>query len=163
VNLEHDELQGWLYRLFAEYVEAEKLGQVRGAEYAVRLQKPPRRRLTDLFFISPANAHRLGKTCFDGAPDLVLEVVSPDSQARDYREKFGDYESAGVREYWIINPLAQTVDAHELVRGKYRLIEPKTGVLRSRVLKGFFIRPAWLWHRPFPRLGSALREMGVEI
>ena len=40
---------------------------------------------------------------FDGAPDLIIEVISDDSVGRDRAEKFEEYEEAGVREYWIID------------------------------------------------------------
>lgn len=58
--------------------------------------------------------------CF-GAPDLVVEIVSPGSIARDLHEKFAIYESNGVREYWIIQPVDKTVTIHTLQpNGKYR-------------------------------------------
>jgi len=44
-----------------------------------------------------------------GAPDLVIEIISPDSVARDMREKFLLYERAGVAEYWIVHPIDRIV------------------------------------------------------
>ena len=44
-----------------------------------------------------------------GAPDLVIEILSPDSLARDQREKLLLYERAGVPEYWIVHPTDRTV------------------------------------------------------
>lgn len=41
-----------------------------------------------------------------GAADLVIEVVSPSTRSRDYIRKLGHYESAGVREYWVADPMA---------------------------------------------------------
>jgi Uma2 family endonuclease len=162
VNLEHDQLQGWLYRLLSEFVEFHDLGQVRGSELMVRLSKQPRRCLTDLFFVSHASEHLLKPAFFDGPPDLIVEIVSPDSMARDYREKFVNYEAGGVKEYWIVDPLSQTVEAYERVKGKFRQIPQKGGVIHSKVLRGLFIRPAWLWYRPFPKLAVALREIGIK-
>ena len=43
----------------------------------------------------------------EGAPDLVIEVVSPSSISRDYFIKAGKYRQAGVREYWIVDPATQ--------------------------------------------------------
>ena len=45
----------------------------------------------------------------NGAPDFIIEIVSPSSQRMDYLTKLFKYRTAGVREYWIVNPLKQTV------------------------------------------------------
>jgi len=45
----------------------------------------------------------------DGAPDLVVEILSPGNSTREMREKFRVYEEAGVREYWLVNPLERAV------------------------------------------------------
>ena len=48
----------------------------------------------------------------NGAPDFVIEVVSPSSQRMDYLTKLFKYRTAGVREYWIVNPLRRTVQVY---------------------------------------------------
>ena len=45
-----------------------------------------------------------------GAPDLIVEVLSPSTFKNDMHYKFGLYETAGVREYWVVNPKAKTVN-----------------------------------------------------
>ena len=47
-----------------------------------------------------------------GAPDLVVEIISPSTKKRDYGIKLFKYRTAGVREYWIINPETQTVNTY---------------------------------------------------
>lgn len=54
-----------------------------------------------------------------GAPDLVIEVLSPGSATRDEVVKKALYERHGVREYWIVDPLAQTLKAYRLDKGRY--------------------------------------------
>jgi Uma2 family endonuclease len=44
-----------------------------------------------------------------GAPDIVVEIVSPKTAARDMREKLALYEKHGVKEYWIIHPIEKTL------------------------------------------------------
>lgn len=48
----------------------------------------------------------------NGAPDWVIEIVSPSSQRMDYLTKLMKYQNAGVREYWIVNPKTQTVQTY---------------------------------------------------
>jgi Uma2 family endonuclease len=48
----------------------------------------------------------------NGAPDWVIEIVSPNTQRMDYNIKLFKYRTAGVREYWIINPLKETVSTY---------------------------------------------------
>ena len=48
-----------------------------------------------------------------GAPDWIIEVVSPATQSRDYGIKLFKYRTAGVREYWIINPMKETVNVYD--------------------------------------------------
>ncbi|MBO5071130.1 MAG: Uma2 family endonuclease [Roseburia sp.] len=48
----------------------------------------------------------------NGAPDWIIEIVSPNSQSMDYFIKLFKYRTAGVREYWIVNPMKQTVQVY---------------------------------------------------
>ena len=54
-----------------------------------------------------------------GAPDMIVEILSPSTAARDRLIKFNKYLTSGVREYWIVDPEAKTVSAHVLENGKY--------------------------------------------
>jgi len=57
-----------------------------------------------------------------GAPDLIVEVLSPSTLKYDWNYKFNLYEAAGVREYWIVDPIAKAVNAFLLQpEGKYDL------------------------------------------
>ena len=48
----------------------------------------------------------------NGAPDWIIEIVSPSSQHLDYLTKLLKYRTAGVREYWIVNPLKDTIQTY---------------------------------------------------
>jgi Uma2 family endonuclease len=67
----------------------------------------------DLLLVLDANDPRRGNDFWTGA-DLVVEVVSPDDPGRDTRDKRLDYAEAGIPEYWIVNPLDETVTVLEL-------------------------------------------------
>lgn len=48
----------------------------------------------------------------EGAPDWIIEIVSPSSQKMDYLIKLRKYQTAGVREYWIVNPASETIQIY---------------------------------------------------
>lgn len=64
-----------------------------------------------------------------GAPDLIVEVVSPRTAARDWQDKFDLYEEAGVGEYWIVLPQEEDISVFVLdeVTGRYRLVGEYAG------------------------------------
>ena len=73
-------------------------------------------------------------------PDLVVEVLSPSTAARDRGVKYADYAAHGVREYWIVDTVTEAVELHRLAGGSYPAVEPQTdGVLISDVIPGLEI------------------------
>ena len=63
-----------------------------------------------------------------GAPDLIIEIVSPKHSKRDVKDKFRIYEHHGVKEYWIINPNDENVNVFLLNdQGKYELVSMYAG------------------------------------
>jgi Uma2 family endonuclease len=161
-NIDHVGLNFWLWSVVGDFVESRKLGLVLGIEAQVRFPRQKRRRNPDLLFIASRNTNRIRETYIEGPPDLIMEIVSPDSESRDWREKFLDYEAAGVREYWIIDRPSRRVEVYTLDRTKkYRRIQEKNDRIASKVLRGFYIRPKWLWQAPLPSKAAVLREFGV--
>jgi len=164
VTDQHDDLTGWLRTLAQTFVEEREAGRVKGPEFMVRLPRQRRRRMPDLLFVQSAREHLIRTNHVEGAPDLIVEVVSQDSIARDWRQKYLEYERAGVREYWIIDPMAQRVEAYESGKGsKYKQIPERDEKISSAILAGFYLRPRWLFARRLPRITSCLREMGIKL
>ena len=159
---EHSGLNGWFGRFVGRFVEHHDLGEVRGPEYGVRLPELRRMRVPDLLFVARARTGLMRRMFLDGPPDLAVEIVSPDSVERDWVTKRQEYERAGVREYWIVDPRHQRFVAYAR-RGKaYRTIDADdAGQVQSKVLKGLYVRPAWLWRSPLPKVATVLGEMGV--
>ncbi|MBC7812055.1 MAG: Uma2 family endonuclease [Burkholderiales bacterium] len=58
----------------------------------------------------------------EGPPDLILEIFSPGTAKRDKQDKFKLYEKHGVREYWMVDPIQQYLEAWVLVDGRYSLL-----------------------------------------
>lgn len=159
----HDDLESWLHRLLADYVEFHDLGKVKGSRFQMRLSRPSRRE-ADISFIKKDRIHLLKPTYLDGPPDLAMEIVSPSSESRDWREKYLEYQSGGVKEYWIIDPHSQQIEAYALGPGQtYQLIEENEGRIASTVVSGWYIKPSWLWQEPRMKVLAALTELGVRV
>jgi Uma2 family endonuclease len=159
---EHMWVDMFLARVLGEYVERQNLGAVCREPYQMKAAPHLPGRAPDLMFVSNANRRRLKKTHVEGPADLVIEIVSPESRARDRGEKFYEYQEGGVREYWIIDP--ERKQAFFYLLGDDRIYRPadiaRDGIFRSTVLDGLWIRIAWLWQRPLPTLQSVLKEWG---
>jgi Uma2 family endonuclease len=54
-----------------------------------------------------------------GAPDWIIEIVSPSTQHMDYGIKLFKYRTAGVREYWIVNPIKHTINVYDFDQDKF--------------------------------------------
>lgn len=160
---DQDGLRNWLTAVLGIFVRRRQLGSVHGPEFTMRLPQRPSRRNPDILFVAAANAGRLRPTDLDGAADLAIEVVSPDSVARDYRTKYLEYQAADVPEYWIADPLSQNLEPYRLdAAGAYEPIAPDAdGRVQSVIVPGFWLRPADLWADPRPDELAVLAELGV--
>lgn len=130
-----------LQRLFVQmhaFAEQERqLGIVRFAPLPVRLW-PGKIREPDILFIANEHADRIGEQVC-GVPDLVVEVISPGTREVDRGDKFTEYGRAGVREYWLVDPLARTIEVFVLHGRVYELLGKYAAGARARsqLLEGF--------------------------
>ena len=76
-----------------------------------------------------------------GAPDIIVEILSPGNNVVELNNKFDLYESSGVKEYWIVSPQDNSVSLNTLVNDHYVTSRPLTAgmMLTSSVLPGFSI------------------------
>ena len=115
--LRHQAILGNLHLLLGPLVRERELGQVYFAPLDVILSdvdvvEP------DLLFVRSERAEII-EQWVRGAPDLVVEILSPSTRRRDERLKRDLYERRGVDEYWIVDPEAETVKVYHLVDGAY--------------------------------------------
>ena len=73
----------------------------------------------DLLFIVPDRLHIIGEKAIRGAPDLVVEILSPGSRKADLGWKLTLYAQGGVPFYWVLDPVARTVRVYRLEAGAY--------------------------------------------
>jgi Uma2 family endonuclease len=159
---QHVDLVGFLNAILRLFSSHHDLGAIYGPELQVRFASPPRRRIPDILFVTKERLEIIKANYVEGPPDLVVEIVSPDSLARDWREKYLEYESAAVREYWVIDPMAERVEVYTLDdENKYALIVAEDGIIRSKVLDGFYLDVTWLWQDPLPNPLEILKKLAV--
>jgi Uma2 family endonuclease len=152
VSMRHQAILAFLVTLLYTYVSARELGMILMLPFQMRLQQPPRGREPDILFIAQANLSRLTTYYLDGPADLVIEIISPESSSRDRGEKFYEYEMAGLREYWLIDPQREQVEFYQLNdQGRYTLmLSGRSGRYTSLVIPGLMLDSSWLWQDPLP-------------
>ena len=75
-----------------------------------------------------------------GAPDLIIEILSPGNSSKEMNEKFDLYEESGVREYWLVEPAENAVWVYLLnEEGKYIGLKPTTTILKSSIFPDLVI------------------------
>lgn len=77
----------------------------------------------DLVYIVHEREAIIGEKRIEGAPDLVVEILSPSTSQNDKIRKKRQYERHGVQEYWIVDPFHRTIDQFGLEQGKFVLLE----------------------------------------
>ncbi len=156
----HQQLVVFLVTLLNLYVSSRNLGRVMTAPYQMRLHQPARGREPDILFVAQTNLGRITKQYLDGPADVVVEIISPESSGRDRGEKFYEYETAGVREYWLIDPQREQVEFYQLdTLGRYTLaLGGHTGHYTSLVIPGLAIDVQWLWQDPPPPVWSTVQS-----
>jgi Uma2 family endonuclease len=117
-NRRHQQISTELTRQFATYL-LDKTCQVYVAPFDVRLPEGDEAESDISTVLQPdisvvCDAKKLDDAGCIGAPDLIVEILSPSTSRRDHKEKFNCYERAGVKEYWLVDPSAITVTVFKL-------------------------------------------------
>ena len=116
------------------------------------LKKGKKIRKPDIGFVGPDSMQMKETECsYKGIFDLCVEFISdskPSEIKRDIKEKFKEYEEAGVKEYFILDRNETHTAFFRLHNGSYKPIELNDGIIRSEVLKQFQFRVNHLYSRP---------------
>jgi Uma2 family endonuclease len=136
-TLSHQDVSVTLASLIFMHVRQKKSGKVYAAPVDVFLSNKNAFQ-PDIIFISTENKSKLKKDGIYGAPDLIIEILSPGSKKLDLTKKKDAYEKAGVKEYWIVEPLTKETIGYQLNMGTYALLKKETGKLSSAILNHIF-------------------------
>ena len=158
-SAQHQYLAIFLATTLSTYVTIHDLGTVLTGPFQMKLARSGRE--PDVLFVAKEHLARLQPTLLQGPADLVVEIVSDESVARDRGTKFEEYREAGIPEYWLLDPRIEQAEFYHLdERGRYqRALVDAAGIYRSRAIPGLWLRVDWLWQQPLPSPTRALLEI----
>ena len=161
VSIRHANLLNFVDRLLGTYVDRHGLGVLYREVVAVRLSGR-NVFLPDLAFYRAGREEAIRPTHIVGAPDLVVEVLSPRTADRDIGPKFAEYEQHGVREYWVLDPETLAHRFYRLIGEE--LVEYASGSeeIDSAIVPGFVLKRAWLDPAILPRIDDALAVIDTQ-
>ncbi|MDP9122302.1 MAG: Uma2 family endonuclease [Acidobacteriota bacterium] len=138
----HQGVSGNLHLKLAPFVRQERLGFVLYAPLDVLLSEHDIAQ-PDLLFISNERAGILTEANVKGAPDLLVEILSPSTRRRDETLKRDRYERFGVRELWLVDPRRRTLRVHRRSESGFlapvELSAAAGDVLATPLLPGFLV------------------------
>jgi len=155
----HQDVVGFLHAVLRPFVGRQH-GVVRAAPYVMRIDGAARE--PDLLAVTAEHRGRITETLLDGPADLVIEVLSPESRARDREQKFHEYEVAGVHEYWLVDPIGKSVEQYRRDAAGWfdRVLDDPTRLVSER-FPGLCLEVAWLWSEPLPDVLDVFRTWGL--
>ncbi|MFN3480485.1 MAG: Uma2 family endonuclease [Thermodesulfovibrionales bacterium] len=121
-----------------KFVDDRRLGEVIDAPMDVYLSETETYQ-PDIIFISNERLNIIGEKKIEGAPDLVIEILSESTAYYDLRHKKRVYERTGVKEYWIVDPMEKSIEVYENVNGEFKIYSQaiEKGKVNSKLLEGF--------------------------
>ena len=123
--------------LLAEYVRAQNLGRLYAGDTGFKLESDPDTVLApDIAFIRAERVGVISKDYRSGAPDLVVEVLSPNDRRRKVDEKASTWLELGALVVWLVNPRARTVDVR-FANGERKLFSEDAELTGDEVVPGF--------------------------
>lgn len=105
----HQRIIRRLIKYLGDFVDGNNMGEVLLAPTDVLLSEKEKPQ-PDIFFISKERLNIIKEQHIAGAPDLVIEILSPSTASRDRVEKSKMYYTHGVKEYWLVDPEIETVE-----------------------------------------------------
>ncbi|MDO4338889.1 MAG: Uma2 family endonuclease [Eubacteriales bacterium] len=116
----HQEILSFLHVEIANYIRA-KSGSCRiyPAPFAVKLYKDSETTIVEPDISVICDHTKLTDRGCTGAPDWIVEIISPSTSSHDYIRKLNLYADSGVREYWIVDPIKETIFVYHLEATKF--------------------------------------------
>ncbi len=143
----HADYEGNFYAALRDFVRRRKLGRVFVGEVGIYTHHDPDTvRAADVAYVSRQRmAQAKSKSYLDVAPELIVEIMSPDDAWSEIMEKLDEYFSAGVKAVWVADPRKRQVYVYRSVTQVVRYTEGETITGGDDILPGFTIEVAELF------------------
>jgi len=129
----HQLVLGDIFLELTMFVKKNNLGQTRVALYDVFLSNRSVFQ-PDLCFIANENLHKIEKNGLHGAPDLVIELLSPGTSKYELDDKKDAYERFEVKEYFIVEPATKRTEHFWLVNGEFEKQDSTVAIINSKLI-----------------------------
>ena len=117
----HQEILGFMFNTIFSHINSQKGPcKVYPAPFAVKLFSEDDRNVVEPDISVICDPNKLTDRGCTGAPDWIVEIISPTTASHDYIRKLNLYADAGVKEYWIVNPIDQSVWVYFLEQDKFK-------------------------------------------
>jgi len=161
VQLDHERLFAWLITLLTLYTEQRRLGIVLGSRSAVRISEF-RGRLPDLLFVRAERMDIVQQRAIYGAPDLIIEIISPSDRRSDILQREADYRTIGVQEMWFMERPRGRVRVVRKEDDHYTEGEWREGEVECAVLSPLRLRVEWLLGDERPHVHEVLQRVQTQ-
>ncbi|HEX5317278.1 MAG TPA: Uma2 family endonuclease, partial [Candidatus Kapabacteria bacterium] len=142
----HQTIAGFLFEKLSAFVRANGLGSVLFAPVNIYADKE-NVYLPDILFVRREKLGMIETDGIHGAPDLVIEILSPSNAYFDLKTKKEAYQRIGVREYWIVDPMDRSIECFANLDGGYEtFFIGKEGRVSSQVVPEFTLEVAAIFN-----------------
>jgi Uma2 family endonuclease len=160
-SVRHDAMAAFVTFLITGFSDSRGgLGEILGSGNAMFRLRSGRKFAPESFFVLAGRVPSPLPKVFDGAPDWVLEVLSPSNRREDLEEKVPLYRADGVAEIWVIDPPQRRLMLHKRqADDSYAEETVAGGWAESQAVAGFRVDASWLWQEPLPNRIECLRTI----
>lgn len=129
----HQRILGKIYNQLSKFIEENSLGETFLAPCDVYLNRRNAFQ-PDILFVAKENLHMIKERGVFGAPDLIVEILSPETWRYDKEDKKDEYERSGVKEYWMVDPLSKETEGFILFNNEYKPLQTEKGKISFHLL-----------------------------
>ncbi|HLK54960.1 MAG TPA: Uma2 family endonuclease [Chthonomonadaceae bacterium] len=158
VQLDHELCSGWLYQIIGPYVEERGLGRMLSSRIMVQADNFGGR-MPDLLFVRQERIGIVQQKAVYGAPDLIIEIVSPNDRPADLRALEADYHRLGVPELIFIHLRKQEIHLLHRQDASYETTTVTSGPITLATIPGLTLQAEWILQEPRPGVRATLNAL----